>query len=324
MSIFSKNKCVVLMYHRVRERLPEGRLYPNIINTVFADDFKKQIAYLKSRYNILSKDEFVSCLTNGGNFPERSILITFDDGQSDLYVHAYPVLKKRSVPAIIFLSTDYIGTDRVFWWDELEYYMLNSSVERIQILGSMFERDKARISYNKIASQMGAMQPEERGELLDKIKKMLKVSGCSIGKSALTWDEVKEMAGSNISFQPHTKNHLLLSTVSEQEAREEICGSKNAIEQKLGIKTDIFAFPCGNKSAFSKSHEVMVEEAGFKAAFSTYEGVVCGDSGLYSLPRLGISGTYNMLIFKVIVSSFPHIFKRLVRKSGDVWMRINA
>ncbi|MCX5749201.1 MAG: polysaccharide deacetylase family protein [Candidatus Saganbacteria bacterium] len=293
---FMPNNCVALMYHRIRPRLPGGRIYPNDVITVYVDEFDKQVAFLKKNFSVLSKNEFVECVEKGLIFPKKSVLITFDDGQTDIYEFAYPILKKHNVPAIVFLPTDFIGTNKVIWWDELESYLMGSS-----------------ISGNEIALQMAKMQEEERRKWLDKIKLQYKTGDLILNRSALTWQEIKEMTDL-ISFQPHTKNHVRLSNVLQEEARNEILGSKQAIEENLGIVADVFAYPYGGISDYNETHELILTNNGFKLSFSTSEWHINKRSRVFALPRVAVNSSDNLFLFRIKLSWLPVLLKRAIRK----------
>jgi len=78
--------------------------------------FERQIAYLKKKgFEFYTASELISFYRANGEFPPRSIAVTFDDGWKDNYRRAFPVLKKYGAKATIFLVTSCIGqnTDKV-------------------------------------------------------------------------------------------------------------------------------------------------------------------------------------------------------------------
>lgn len=104
----------ILMYHRFG--YAEGSsLY------VTPENFKKQLAYLKSRhYNVISLDELVTGIIRDKEFPHNTVVITIDDGYQDNYTYAYPLLKKYGFPAIIFLEAGRISTrEGYLTWEEV-------------------------------------------------------------------------------------------------------------------------------------------------------------------------------------------------------------
>jgi len=95
-------KCIpVLMYHHV---LPvDGFLAISIEN------FKAQMEFLKKKnYYTLSSEEFLAFKKGLFIPPRKSVFITFDDGWRDIYVYAYPILKRLGLKATAFLITSWV------------------------------------------------------------------------------------------------------------------------------------------------------------------------------------------------------------------------
>ncbi len=92
----------VLMYHHVSPN-------PGLV-TVTPQTFDYQMAQLAAQgYTALSADRFLDFLKGAAEVPEKSVLITFDDGYLDNYVHAYPVLQRHGLHAVIFAVSGWIG-----------------------------------------------------------------------------------------------------------------------------------------------------------------------------------------------------------------------
>jgi len=92
----------VLMYHHVSSH--KGALV-----TITPENFESHCEYLsKEGYKSLSLDEFLAFKKGELELPKKSVLITFDDGWIDNYLVAYPILKKYSLKAAIFIVTDWV------------------------------------------------------------------------------------------------------------------------------------------------------------------------------------------------------------------------
>jgi peptidoglycan/xylan/chitin deacetylase (PgdA/CDA1 family) len=85
----------ILLYHHVapdREVTPAG--------------FKAQLAWLKSSGRAcLSGAELLDHLTGRRPAPPGSVMLTFDDGYADNWIHAFPALKRHGLKATIFVVT---------------------------------------------------------------------------------------------------------------------------------------------------------------------------------------------------------------------------
>ncbi len=96
----------VIMYHNV------GRDYPgwpwNYLVTPL-DVFEGHMRILKERgWTTITLEELHAHVAEGARVPERSIVLTFDDGYRDNYVYAFPILKKYGHRAVIWMSTDFV------------------------------------------------------------------------------------------------------------------------------------------------------------------------------------------------------------------------
>lgn len=95
----------VLMYHSISTN-PQNNL------CVSTEQFNAEMEWLHSqKYYTLSMDEFYEAFVNGASIPEKSVLITFDDGYIDNFTAAWPILKKYDFVATYFIITGTTGTD---------------------------------------------------------------------------------------------------------------------------------------------------------------------------------------------------------------------
>jgi peptidoglycan/xylan/chitin deacetylase (PgdA/CDA1 family) len=90
----------VLMYHHVSPSPGLVTLTP----ANFADQMRGLAA---AGYRTLSAERFAAFLA-GEHMPDKSVLITFDDGYLDNWVYAYPVLREHGFSAAVFLVTGWI------------------------------------------------------------------------------------------------------------------------------------------------------------------------------------------------------------------------
>lgn len=96
----------VLIYHRVGARTPMSVDLPTTL-------FDEQMAWLAEGGLVVSLDEAVELLTDGGGSGSR-VVVTFDDGTADLVEEALPVLVRHGIPATYYVATDFIEEQRSF------------------------------------------------------------------------------------------------------------------------------------------------------------------------------------------------------------------
>lgn len=99
----------------------------------------------------------------------------------------------------------------------------------------------------------------------------------------LGWGQLKEMAGSGLAFiYNHTWSHASLGKASPEKIEFEVITAQHQLEEQLGKRVSIFAYPYGSENSFVveflKSH-------GFTAALSTIPGFTQCDSFIMSIHR---------------------------------------
>ena len=96
----------VIMYHGVGNDYP-GWVWNHLV--IPLDVFEGQMRILKERgWTTIGLEQLRAHVATGASVPEKSIVLTFDDGYRDNYVHAFPILKKYGHRAAIWMSTDFV------------------------------------------------------------------------------------------------------------------------------------------------------------------------------------------------------------------------
>ncbi|OGX15621.1 MAG: hypothetical protein A2166_02495 [Omnitrophica WOR_2 bacterium RBG_13_41_10] len=106
----------VLMYHHV------GTTYSGspLLN-VSPQSFKKQMDFIaRHHYKVIPLEDIVEALSKNKPILRKTIAISFDDGAEDIYINAFPIIKRYAFPATIFMISSYIGIPGYLTLDELK------------------------------------------------------------------------------------------------------------------------------------------------------------------------------------------------------------
>jgi peptidoglycan/xylan/chitin deacetylase (PgdA/CDA1 family) len=103
-------KMVIVAFHRVNDSFPEDPL------TYSSRRFEQFCRYFKENFNVLSLSEQVAGC-NSGKDMGGTLSITLDDGYRDNFEVAAPILRKLGLPATFFVTTSFINSPTVAFWD---------------------------------------------------------------------------------------------------------------------------------------------------------------------------------------------------------------
>lgn len=112
-------KVPILMYHYIGGNPNPADVARDSLS-VPPEKFDEQMGYLKSNgFNVITLDTLYAALSGQISLPDKSVVITFDDGYIDLFLNAYPILLKHQLRAVAFIPTGLIGTSYYASWDQL-------------------------------------------------------------------------------------------------------------------------------------------------------------------------------------------------------------
>lgn len=101
----------VLMYHKIGDDKDNDAV-------IREDLFREQMKFLKDNgYNPLTMDQLYDYVVNGAAVPEKSVVLTFDDGYADTYSIVYPIMKEYGFAATVFINPGDVGTRLT--WDQI-------------------------------------------------------------------------------------------------------------------------------------------------------------------------------------------------------------
>lgn len=138
----------VLMYHHIQPNA-EAESRRQKAFSVDSNEFDQQMDYLITHgYSIISAKQLVDALISHIGVPQKSIVIIFDDGYSDIYSYAYPILQKYNIVANLAVITGLVGGENYVSWGQIEemsrsglVYMVNHTWSHYSITQSI---DKSR------------------------------------------------------------------------------------------------------------------------------------------------------------------------------------
>ena len=297
-----RDQALILMYHRLREDGEQAEPFCAEVLGPSVTFFDRQMRHLEKRHTVISLDRLLASLRGEDRLPPNAVAITFEDGYSDTYTLAYPILKKYGLPATVFLTTGFVGTQGLLWVDRVAYCINQARCHAVTLNGTRYPLSTAperRDAITQIIDELKQVTEKRKLELLEELQRACGVDVHGRAYTlALSWDEVREMARNGITIGAHTVTHPILTRVPKDTAESEILESKLTIEKEIGQPVHLFAYPNGQPEDFNEELEGVVESLGFEAAFTTMSGPIDATALPFTLKRVSIDSRDTLPIFK--------------------------
>ena len=226
----------ILLYHRLGPALTDDM-------TVTTPVVESQLKLIQERgYHVIPLKTLLATLADpAAPLPERSVVLTADDGHKTVYTDLFPLIKKYQIPVTLFIYPSAISNPSAPY--------------------------------------------------------------------AMTWEQLAEMKASGlVDIQSHTFWHpnfkiekkRLSPAAYEKFTQEQLVKSKAVLEQKLGGKVDLLAWPFG---IYDPELMSWAQAAGYVAAFSIDRRPVTRTENVMSLPRSIVTDADRGARFEALLSA---------------------
>jgi peptidoglycan/xylan/chitin deacetylase (PgdA/CDA1 family) len=270
---------LILGYHRVVDDFAGVARTDMPSMLVSTRMFERHLDCIGRRFTFVSLDEIGERIESGRPFDHPVAAVTFDDGYRDVYENAFPILKRKGIPAAVFVVTDLVG--QPFWQVHDKLYHLMAKAYAMwedprRELEGMFNALNLPIDF--VARQRAAsktpmlavtsMLPELRLADVHRVMATLEVSvgnGFHNIPRTAGWRDLAEMERHGITIGSHTQRHVSLPMESADDIGRELAGSKQIIEQQLSGRCTHFAYPGGQ---FTPAVVDAVAKAGYRFAYT--------------------------------------------------------
>ena len=141
----------ILMYHYIRVA-PQGDRVGFALS-VTPIDFAQQMQYLKDNgYTTLTMHDVDLILTGQRQAPAKPIALTFDDGYSDFYTTAAPILRGVGLTATNYVPTQLVG-------DQAGAYMTWAQIQELDRQGlEMAAHSQFHVDVSKVNAQRAKIE----------------------------------------------------------------------------------------------------------------------------------------------------------------------
>jgi peptidoglycan/xylan/chitin deacetylase (PgdA/CDA1 family) len=268
--------------------------------------------------NVLRLDDALQRLY-AGSLPERSLVLTFDDGCYSFYQKAFPVIKEFGWPSTVYLTSYYSNFNRPVFDVMCSYLLWKAGGGVIDggeftRRGGRFDlRDAAGRSEAAIAIRSFAVENKlsgvEKDSLLVSLAERLSVDYEAILSKRilhiLSADEIARLGAEGVDIQLHTHRHC--SPSRREFFLRELEDNRHFIKESNNTFASHFCYPSG---VYELQYLPWLRESNVISATTCTPGLVTRKTNPLILPRLLDSRLIHRVEFQGWLCGFSSLLPR--------------
>ena len=251
----------ILCYHRILPMAEKaGTPAQGMIDA--KELFERQVETLARDYRVLSMEQVFEHCESKRPFPRRAVWINIDNGYGDNFEHAFPILKRHGLPATIFLVPAPLDSGEWLWWDDVAASLrelhgklgdvatlpaglypepLREALRRMQGLPAF----SASASDGFVRMLRARTEAERRAVVTDLGARAAAVRSAPRPRLMLTWDEIRQMSRSGITYGFHTVGPGTQDTDSDAQGVADLSRAMERIAAETGERPIAYSYPIG-------------------------------------------------------------------------------
>jgi peptidoglycan/xylan/chitin deacetylase (PgdA/CDA1 family) len=313
-----RKRLAIACYHGVvAGEHPDAPAYRN---TVSVREFRRQMELLARWFHPVSAADVRAWVEGGRPLPDQPVLVTFDDGFRNNLTHAASILRELGIPAIIHVTTGYVGATRPLWAEEV----------RMRICAWPERPLPMPDARPDVPLPSG---PAARAALADHVRGLCKELPCGeaqayldrlrehpLPQSAaqetedlqvfLSWNEIRAWCKLGFEIGSHTVQHPILSRCDNAGLTRELVESKAAIERETGRECYAIAYPNGGPQDVDGRVLAAARAAGYELGFTMTADWNVGAVEPLTLSRIPIVGHVPEIVFRSRMSGVYTLVQR--------------
>ncbi len=282
---------VALCYHRVAPAEPGDARF-NVERGTDPVTFEAQMRFMLHHFDPV----LPSAAAQPAGAGRIRFCVTFDDGYADNFRVAAPILARLGIPAAFYVVTKYVGTERLYWWEQLagmlrrtaslaldlEQALPGSGLSGTASLANAHQRERV---HSRLCAALTDGPHAAVAPALARLGETLGVPVMEEGRDfpLMDWPQLRELQDRGFEIGCHSASHPNLQRATPEQLRLEVHGALTELQARLDQPVRSYVYPYGR---IGPEAVAAVAEAGVAAAFSTCAGVILPGAAPFALPRI--------------------------------------
>lgn len=275
---------LVVNFHYFRKKKPNKGIFPLTLR-----EFEYQIEIIGKDYDFVSEDEIIEYIKNEKKISKNSCLLTFDDGLKE-QMRVADLLIKKGIPGMFYVNSGSIKNNIVLDVHKLHFIrsilpekdLYNFLCNEYNLKTYTFNQKSLKNQYrydNDMAREIKfymnfVLTEKERKNTINYFFQRFVSNEKHFAKNLyMCHDDLKKLAKYSM-LGTHSKNHLPLGNLTDQEIEKEIRDSILDINNIVGEKkVRSISYPYGGVSAVTNKVAHVAEKCNLDFGLTMWRGI---------------------------------------------------